>query len=134
MLAVAFKHLLRPTRHNWSLARHYAYPNQVKVGDPTLPINSQLFSPFITWYLMIKHKVWINTHLYWLITYFLNPEFDWFKQMILITLNQFTWARPCISQSYSIRGPKDISLNLMRGINSFTNTHIPPHNLFHIQE
>ena len=33
------------------------------------------------------------------------------------------------------KGPKKyLSLNLMRGINSFTNTHIPPHSLFHIQE
>ena len=105
----------------------------MKVGDPTLRINSQLFSPFVTWYLMIKHKVWINTHLYCLIIYFLNPEFDWFKQMILITFNQFIWARSCISQSYSTRGPKDIFFNLMKGTNSFMNTHIPPHNLFHIQ-
>ena len=132
-LVVALKHSFRTIRHNWSLARHYAYPNLVKIDDSTLPSNSQLFSPFVTRYLIIKHKVWIKTLLYCLITYFLNLEFDWLKQMILITFYQFIRAWPCISQSYSLRGPIDISLKLTRWTNPFTNTHIPLYNLFHVQ-
>ena len=34
-LAVGLKLLFKPISHNWPVARHYDYPSNVKVDNPT---------------------------------------------------------------------------------------------------